>query len=278
LLPSDLVEQVFLYCLAFAALSFGLEIHAFCVLSNHFHLVVTDYEGTLPRFMHWLNVHVSKVFNVEYKRGESFWSDKKYSAVHLVNREDVLNKIVYTITNPVSSWLVSRASRWPGLVSLPSVLAGTVFHAIRPSFFFRESGPCPQQVDFELTKPPMFDDLTDEEFRTLVAERVEAREKELRRQRRREGKGFLGRKKLKAQRISDTPWTVASGAAARRGITPRVACKDKWRRVERLQALVGFREAYAVALRAWRSGNLAVVFPAGTYLMRILYGVTCAPT
>ena len=35
LLPSAVVEQVFLYCLAFAALSFGLEIHGFCVLSNH---------------------------------------------------------------------------------------------------------------------------------------------------------------------------------------------------------------------------------------------------
>ncbi len=35
LLPSEVVNQVFLYCLAFAALAYGLEVHAFCVLSNH---------------------------------------------------------------------------------------------------------------------------------------------------------------------------------------------------------------------------------------------------
>ncbi len=279
LLPSAVVEQVFLYCLAFASLSFGLEIHGFCVLSNHYHLVVTDVEGKLPRFMHWLNVHVSKLLNVKYRRGENFWSDKKFSAVHLLNREDVLDKLVYTIGNPVSSWLVSRSDRWPGLVSLPPQLAGAVLHALRPEFFFRErKGGCPQQVDLELTKPPMFDDLSDEEFRELVAERLDEREHELREARRREGKGFLGRNKLRAQAEIDTPWTGLSGAASRGGITPRAACKDKWRRIERLEALVGFRQAYAVALLAWRTGNLSVIFPAGTYLMRVLHGVACAPT
>jgi REP element-mobilizing transposase RayT len=278
LLPSEVVDQVFLYCLAFAAAAYGLEIHAFCVLSNHYHFVATDHDGNLPRFMHWLNVHVAKLLNVSYGRGENLWSDKKYSAVRLMNREDVVDKIVYTIANPVSSWLVSNAARWPGLVSLPVQLAGTVLHALRPEFFFRETSGCPQQVDLALTKPPMFDDLTDEEFRELIAERLAARERKLRASRKREGKGFLGRKRLKRQTTADTPSTAVSGAAARRGITPRVACKDKWRRIERLQAFVGFREAYGVALRAWREGNLSVVFPAGTYLMRVLHGVACAPT
>ena len=88
---------------------------------------------------------------------------------------------------------------------------------------------------------------------------------------------FLGRKRLKAQTRNDTPWTRVSGASARRGITPRVACKDKWKRIERLGRLVKFREDYAVAMAAWRSGDLSAVFPSGTYLMRVLHGVTCSP-
>jgi REP element-mobilizing transposase RayT len=143
LLPSEeVVEQVFLYCLAYAAAAYGFEVHAFCVLANHIHLVITDFEGKLPRFAHWLHLHVAKALNVEYERGENFWSDKDYSAVHLVGREDVLDKIVYTISNPVSSWLVSRSDRWPGLVSLPKALAGHVLRAIRPDFFFADDGPC----------------------------------------------------------------------------------------------------------------------------------------
>ncbi len=277
LLPSEIVEQVFLYCLAFAAAVYGLQVHAYCVLSNHYHLVATDPLGQHPRFFQWFNMNVAKLLNIEHKRGESLWSSEKFSAVHLVNREDVLDKIAYTISNPVSSWLVSRSSRWPGLVSLPKAVAGHLLRAIRPGFFFRDSGPCPQQVDLELTKPPGFEDLTNEEFRDLVAARVESREAALRKQRRREGKGFLGLKRLEAEKIYQTPYTAVSGAAARRRITPRVACKDKWRRIERLGRLVSFREAYAVALAAWRGGNRAVVFPVGTYLMRRLHGATCAP-
>lgn len=279
LLPTEeAVTPVFLYCLTVAADMFNVEVHAFCVLSNHYHLVVTDRDGKLPPFMHWLNLHVSKALNVEYDRGESFWSSAPYSAVHLVNREDVLDKVVYTITNPVSSWLVSRAERWPGLITLPSNLASRVFQATRPTRFFRENGPCPEQLPLALEKPPDFDDATDEEFRRLVAERVAAKELELGRQRRAEGKGFLGRKKLRWQKRTDTPTSSASVKQQRAGITPRVACKDKWRRIERLGQLVGFRQAHRAALAAWRKGNRSVKFPAGTYLMRVQHGVACAPT
>lgn len=272
------MAPVFLYCLAVAADLYNVEVHAFCVLSNHFHLVVTDQEGHLPRFMHWLNMHVSKALNVEYDRGESFWSSAPYSAVHLVNREDVLDKIVYTITNPVSSWLVARAERWPGLISLPEDLASRNYRAIRPSRFFRKNGPCPQQLPLTLEKPPSFADTSLEEFQKLVAEHVASRELQLVQERRSAGKGFLGRKKLHQQRRTDTPASSPNMKRQRAGITPRVACKDKWRRIERLRRLVGFRDAHRIALAAWRSGSRSVRFPPGTYLMRVLHKVDCAPT
>ena len=49
---------------------------------------------------------MSEALNVESKRGEKFWSSKEHSAVHLVDREDAFDKIAYTISNPVSSWLL----------------------------------------------------------------------------------------------------------------------------------------------------------------------------
>ena len=50
--PSRDVNQVFLFCLAHSARMCGIEVHAFCVLSNHYHLVVTDPLARLPEFMH----------------------------------------------------------------------------------------------------------------------------------------------------------------------------------------------------------------------------------
>ena len=61
---------------------------------------------------------------------------------------------------------------------------------------------------------------------------------------------------------------------SRRQLSPRVACHDKWRRIEALTQLRAFAEAYRRALQAWPRDR-SVVFPAGTYLMRVLHGVAC---
>ncbi len=40
--PSAEVTQLLGFLLAVAADRFAVEVHAFCVMSNHFHLIVTD--------------------------------------------------------------------------------------------------------------------------------------------------------------------------------------------------------------------------------------------
>ena len=42
--PSASTSAIFSYVLALAAARYGVQVHAYCVLSNHFHLVVTDCE------------------------------------------------------------------------------------------------------------------------------------------------------------------------------------------------------------------------------------------
>ena len=48
---------------------------------------------------------------------------------------------------------------------------------------------------------------------------------------------------------------------------PRVAAKNKWRRIEALQRLKEFTAAYREAWLRWKQGYTDVVFPAGTYAM-----------
>jgi hypothetical protein len=56
---------------------------------------------------------------------------------------------------------------------------------------------------------------------------------------------------------------------------PRVAARDKWKRIEALSRLVDFLARYREALLAMRAGR-EFVFPAGTYGLRVAYGVRCA--
>ncbi len=47
--PSKATSDIFRFVLAVAASRYDIRIHAFCVLSNHFHLV-TDPHARLPEF------------------------------------------------------------------------------------------------------------------------------------------------------------------------------------------------------------------------------------
>ena len=85
--PDATTNQIFEFCLAYASGRFGVEIHAYCAMSNHYHLVLTDVEGRLPEFMHWMNVYIAKMLNARWGRTESFWAPGSYNSVQLGNEE-----------------------------------------------------------------------------------------------------------------------------------------------------------------------------------------------
>src|SRR5574340_1339961 len=58
--PSKLTNAIFLYVLAVAAERYRIAVHAFCVLSNHYHLLVTDPDARLPAFVQYLDALVAR--------------------------------------------------------------------------------------------------------------------------------------------------------------------------------------------------------------------------
>jgi REP element-mobilizing transposase RayT len=112
--PSRTINDIFLYVLALAASRHGVLVHAFCVLSNHAHLVVTDPRGRLPAFMQYLDSLVAGSVNASLGRFEAFWAtDGSYSAVEPLDADDVLAKTAYVLANPVAAGLVRRGPEWP---------------------------------------------------------------------------------------------------------------------------------------------------------------------
>jgi putative transposase len=54
-----------------------IDIHAFCLMSNHYHLLVSEkVENGIPLFMHKLNMGYTKYFNKRYDRSGALWQGK----------------------------------------------------------------------------------------------------------------------------------------------------------------------------------------------------------
>jgi putative transposase len=269
--PSAVVNQIVLYCLAEASRRYDVLVHSFCVLSNHYHFVVTDVGACLPAFMHWFDEFVAKCVNASLGRWESLFAPGSYSAVQLEDEDAVLRKMAYAASNPVEAGLVMEGKDWPGLRSRPEDI-GQTFDVERPEIFFREDGQMPDRSSLTLHRPPCFAELSDAEFAARLSEAVVARETELRDEARAEGRAFLGRQAVLDQSPFDCPRTFEP----RREMKPRVATRDKWRRIEALQRLDEFLSSYRAAWLAFRDGIRDALFPFGTYAMRVYHGVQCA--
>ncbi len=269
LTPSRITNQTFLYVLAVAAARYGVRVHAFCVLSNHYHLVVTDPRATLPAFQQFLDALVARALNALHGRWESFWAPDTYSAVRLASSDDAVEKCAYALANPVLAGLVAAGSAWPGPWSPPERIGADPYVVKRPEHFFDAKGSLPEEAVLFLTPPAGFE--TAEQFRRELEGALAGREADARTRWRARG-GFLGVARVLAQKPTSRPMA----GEPRRKLNPRVAGRDKWKRLEALGRLVDFLRAYRSAWMARREGSDAVVFPHGTYLLRILHAVPCA--
>lgn len=267
--PSPLTTSLFRYILAVAASRFAIRLHAFCVLSNHFHLILTDPEARLPAFSQFLDSLVARAVNASLGRWESFWAPSSYSAVALLSPEDVIDKTAYVLANPVAAGLVPRGRDWPGLWSAPEQVGCGPVSVDRPAFFFRATGTMPATATLELCSPPGFE--SDADFRDRVSAALASREHQAAADLARAGRHFLGEKRVVAQ----SPWDHAGSEDPRRTLNPRIAGRDKWKRIEALSCLVEFRRAYRAAWKKLRSGVKDALFPAGTYWLRVAHGVRC---
>ena len=270
--PSKETNAIFGYLLAVVAAKYGVLVHAFCVLSNHVHLVLTDVQGRLPEFNRDLDALVARAVNCSLGRWEAFWDRDSYSAVRLETKESVLEKLVYVLANPVAAGLVRRASEWPGLWSDEKLLRGEARRFERPEGFFRPNGPMPQSAELVLTPPPGFEG--DPSFVDGLLDLLRREEDRIRAERGEKGRSFVGAARVRAQMPTARP----KGIEPRRNLKPNVACRNKWKRIEALLQLKSFREAYREALASWKKGVRDALFPPGTWLMRVQHRVCCAAT
>lgn len=267
--PSTRVNACIRYCLALAQRRSGVLLHCAVFLSNHYHLIVTDPDGKLPIFTEELNKLLARSLNCHHGREENFWAGStQTSYVRLESELDVMAKTIYALANPTAAHLVSRGSQWPGV----RLFRQGGYVAKRPKFFFRsaDDGGLPDRLTLTLTPPPIGAQAnrTDNVVQTAVS----AREKQLRDRAKARRKKFMGAAAVKAQSIYASP----KKSEPSRGLSPSLACRDKWRRIEMLAQVGDFVASHREKRSAFLHGVKEVLFPPGTYRFVQQFGARCA--
>ncbi len=106
-------RQQFLSYLESAVNRYGAVIHAYCLMSNHYHLLIETPSGNLSQIMQHINGAYTNYFNVKRKRtGHLFQS--RYKAILIEVDEYAKELSRYIHLNPVRAGMVSRPEeyRW----------------------------------------------------------------------------------------------------------------------------------------------------------------------
>ena len=269
--PGGDTNNAFIYCLALAAQRAKVQVTFSVAMSNHHHTGIHDPDGNFPIFTEHFHGLLARCQNAHLGRFENFWSSEPTSVVHLVEASDVLEKMTYAFTNPSAADLVDAVENWPGVATFQATLSGGHITATRPKHFFRDDGDMPDVVSLRIDRPRGFANLGQDEWAALVTERVRAKEAEHRQRRAANGIGLLGRERILQQKPFESP----TGHAPRFQMSPRVAAKNKWARIEALLRNRGFMERYRDAFVAHITGMSNVLFPYGTYWMLKFGKVAC---
>lgn len=107
----DRDRSAFLEVLGKACTTCRWRCHGYCLMSNHYHLVVETPEANLARGMRQVNGVYAQRFNRRHRRvGHVFQG--RYSAIIVQRESHLLELARYVVLNPVRAGMVRSAQEW----------------------------------------------------------------------------------------------------------------------------------------------------------------------
>lgn len=270
------MEEIFWYALGYALDHCpGVRLHAACLMSTHPHYNITDQKAEAPTFYHLF--HRTLALSTKALRG---WTEevlnKASTAAHeVLTVKALVRALAYTIANPVAAFAVRFAKDWPGATTRPEDIGTLVIRAKRPKHYFR--GPkFKDEYEVRLHMP----DALIEEYGSLegaqkaIADAVAELEEKAHREARKYGHFFKGRNRVLLMKHSKKASTYEVFGST----NPQFAAGGDLEAAKlAISKIRSFRIRYRAALDAYNAGDRDVVFPCGTWLMRVQHKCRVEP-
>ena len=118
----------FLEILAMAVDRYGWICHAYCLMENHYHIVVETPRGNLSNGMRQLNGVYTQYFNIKHRRNGHLFQGR-FKAVLVEKETHLLELTRYVVLNPVKAKICDMAGayEWSSYNSMIGVAKKPVF-------------------------------------------------------------------------------------------------------------------------------------------------------
>jgi putative transposase len=259
MLPGEHIEATIGGIMARYQEIYNIKIYAYAFLGNHYHIVCSAPSGGLDQFFENVNREIARRVNRYFGRIAKFWA-RPYDAAVILNEDDLLEAVIYTVTNPVRHGLVRYSRSWPSLGCYHHCLNETDRRFSFTHYSIKNSkGEYFQTVhNLKISRLPQFSNLKRDEYKAAMYSYLTEREDKIANERFMASMGFLGAKALREQKPGSLPRDIArkkSPICYTRNLEVKKFYKNERKR---------FLQAYKIASIKLRAG-LPVDFPPHCY-------------
>ena len=94
------------------AKNFGITIHNYCLMSNHYHLLIEITQPNLSKFMRQLNMNYAIYFNKKHKRAGHLWQGR-FKSWYVTDEAYLYTLMRYIEQNPLKANMVKDIAHYP---------------------------------------------------------------------------------------------------------------------------------------------------------------------
>lgn len=251
---------------------YSVKLYALAIEGNHIHFPALFPKANRAHFMRDFNSSVARAvprYQSAYPPGR-LWA-RRYSAEYLPAPEDTEEQFFYTVLQPIQDGLVESIYKYPGYNCFEDAIMGRTrtFKVVRWKEYndarrWTKSvsiSDFTDRVELRYERLPGYEDVPTLEYARLMRAKLRMRTAEILKGR--DGKKAAGREQLKKTTPGSLPQSTKTSAATSH--RPRVLSRDNARRAAAkawyFEIYFQFQESSA----RYRSGELDVEFPRGTY-------------
>ena len=108
--PDDYAYFEELMC--FYMKSYGITLHNYCLMSNHYHLLIEITSENLSKFMRQLNMNYAIYYNKKYKRTGHLWQGR-FKSWYMTDEAYLYTLMLYIEQNPLKARMVKSLEEYP---------------------------------------------------------------------------------------------------------------------------------------------------------------------
>ena len=130
-------KDMFLQIVNKTAMVHKVVLHDYCLMDNHYHLLIETQTDNLSAFMRFVNANYAQYFNKKTKRSGHLWQNR-YKSRYITSELYLYTLIRYIEYNPIEAGLSTKAGEYHYTLAHLIFNSKDFYPCVRESILFRE--------------------------------------------------------------------------------------------------------------------------------------------